>query len=342
MALKPFNNKVFYKNAVFNEHSSTESAYLIAARKLLAKKNIILNTIDVAPKTPTEKDIYMDIPYPWQLRLWARIIKNIKKSILFLVEPPIVNPFNYMKIFHLFFSKVYTWNEDWVDNVKYFKYFLPNKTDGVKTKQTPFKNKKLLIMMNANWLPFLPFKILSLPTKELYTERVKAIDFFDTYHPSHFYLYGWGWNKPQRFSITQRLFGYKKYKTYRGEFDTIDKYKILSQFKFCLCFENCEIKGNISEKIFDCFKAKCVPVYWGAPDVEEYIPESCYIDFKKFKSFRKLFTYLNNMTEAQYNAYIQNIQKLLKDGQFKDRWFEKGFARFFLQSLTDNDLYNAR
>lgn len=337
IALKPFNNKVFYKNGVFNEHSETGSSYLIAARKLLAKKNILMNTIDIAPQKPTYKDIYTDVPYPWNLKLWLRIIKNSRKSILFIVEPPIVNPFNHMKLFHLFFSKVYTWNEDFVDNRKYFKYYIPNKTAGIKIKQIPFKNKKLLIMMNANWLPFLPFKLLSLPTKELYTERVKAINFFDTHYPNNFYLYGKGWNKPPRFSIRQKPLGSKKYKTYKGSFLSKDKYKILSKFKFCLCFENCEIKGNISEKIIDCFKAKCVPVYWGAPDVKEYIPESCFIDFTKFKSLNELFIYLKNMEEAEYNIYIQNIQKLLQDKRFKDRWFENGFAQIFLQSLTAND-----
>ena len=106
IALKPFNNKVYYKNAVLNEHSKDGSSYLIAARKLLAQKNIIMNTIDIYSDIPTHKDAYMDVPYPWELKLWLKIIRNSKKNILFLVEPPIVNPFNHIRVFHAFFSKI--------------------------------------------------------------------------------------------------------------------------------------------------------------------------------------------------------------------------------------------
>ena len=234
IALKPFNNKVFFKNAVLDRHSKFGSAYLIAAKELLAKRNIIINTIDIDPGTATEKDVYMDVPYPWQLILWLRIIRNQKKNILFMPEPPLVNPFNYMKIFHHLFSKIYTWNDSLVDNKKYFKYSIIKKTKGIKIEEVPFKNKKLLILMNSNLSPFLPFRLLSLSTKEFYSERIKAANFFDKYYPTEFSIYGRGWNKPQRFSIIQRLFGYKKYKTYKGSFPQEDKYKILSEYKFCL------------------------------------------------------------------------------------------------------------
>ena len=335
IALKPFNNKVFYSNAIFNEHSWTGSAYLIAARKLLAKKNIILNTTDIASDIPTQKDIYMDVPYPWELKLWVRILKNSKKNILFIVEPPIVNPFNHMRIFHFFFSKVYSWNDNIIDNVKYFKYDLPVVTDLVRTNRIPFKEKKMLIMMNINWLPFLPFKLLSFSRKELYSERIKALEFFDTYYPSDFCLYGKGWNKPQRFSIKQRLFGFKKYKTYKGEFLQKDKHKILSGFKFSLCFENCYIPGNISEKIIDCFKSGCVPIYYGAPNITNYISSKCFIDFRRFKNYKELVEFMNTMDEKTYNTYIRNIEEFLISKEFKERWSSNAFAKIFLKAITE-------
>ena len=334
IALKPFNNKVFYKNGVFNEGSSTGSPYLITARKLLIKKNIIMNTIDIDPDT-TQKDVYMDVPYPWELKLWIKLIKNSKKSILFMGEPPNINPFNFMKVLHFFFSKIYTWNDQLVDNVKYFKYYLPVTTKFIKTKQIPFKDKKLLIMMNMNWLPFLPFKLLSLSTKELYTQRIKVLDFFDTYYPSDFCLYGRGWNKPQRFSIKQRLFGYKLYKTYKGEFLQKDKYKILSKFKFCLCFENCISEGYISEKIFDCFKARCVPIHLGAPNVTDYISGKCFIDMRRFKNYQELIEFLYTIDEKTYDTYIKNIEKFLLSKQFHGRWSSDAFATLFLKVMAE-------
>ncbi len=333
IALKPFNNKIFYKNAVFNRHSPTGSHYLIAARKLLAEKNIIMNTIDIKTNT-TQNDVYTDVPYPWELKLWSRIIKNRDKSILFIVEPPIVNPFNFKKIFHLFFSKIYTWDDNLVDNVKYFKYILPKTNIGLQTKRVPFIDKKLLILMNGNLALFLPFRLLSLSTEELYTKRLDAINFFETFIPEDFYLYGRGWDKPQRFNIRQRLLGYKRYKTYKGQFPQKDKYKILSKFKFCLCFENSATTGYISEKIIDCFKARCVPIYLGAPNIANYINSKCFIDFRSFKDYKELIQFINQIDEKKYNTYLKEIDRFLLGRQFAKLWSSKAFAQTFLKAVS--------
>lgn len=333
IGLKPFNNKVFYKDAIFNERSQAGSPWLIATARFLAKKNIIMNTIDLSPENTTQKDVYMDVPYPWEIKIWFRILKNIQKNILFLIEPPIVNPFNYMQMFHMLFSKIYTWNDKYVDNIKYFKFFFPKKSVGTETKKIPFRDKKLLILMNSNLAPFLPFRLLSLPVKQLYTKRIEAIEFFEKYYPSDFSLYGRGWNKPQKFSIKQRLFGYKKYKTYRGEFPQEDKYKILSQFRFCLCFENSVNSGYI-EKLIDYLKGRLVPVYWGAPNITDYISSKCFIDFRKFKNFDELIKFLKKMDEKTYNNYLTEIEKLISSKEFLKRWSIEAFPKTFLKAIT--------
>ena len=40
--------------------------------------------------------------------------------------------------------------------------------------------------------------------------------------------------------------------------------------------------GYMTEKIWDSFKAKTVPVYWGASNIEEYVPKNCFIDYRDF------------------------------------------------------------
>lgn len=334
IAIKPFNNNVYYNNACLDEHSKNGSSYLIAARKILAKKNIIMNTIDISTSIPTLRDVYMDVPYPWEIQYWIRIIKNREKSILYIVEPPIVNPFNHLLLFTQFFSKVYTFDDNIVDNVKYFKYYEPKSRENLHIKQTPFKNKKLLILMNTNLSSFLPFRLFSLSTKQLYSERIKVINYFNKNHPLDFCLYGRGWDKPQRFSIVQRLFGYKKYKTYRGEFAQKDRYEILSHFKFSLCFENSIHTGYITEKMIDYFKGGCVPVYFGAPNITDYINSKCFIDYRKFKNLTSLVKFLKTMDEKTYNNYLSEINNFLKGKNFLEKWSSDAFARFFLKSLS--------
>jgi alpha(1,3/1,4) fucosyltransferase len=46
------------------------------------------------------------------------------------------------------------------------------------------------------------------------------------------------------------------------------KVEFLRQYKFCLAYENAQSPGYVTEKLFHAKAAGCVPIYWGAPDVE--------------------------------------------------------------------------
>lgn len=44
---------------------------------------------------------------------------------------------------------------------------------------------------------------------------------------------------------------------------------------FCLCvqaMENSIAKDYVSEKVYHALVAGCVPIYWGAPNIEDYVP----------------------------------------------------------------------
>jgi GR25 family glycosyltransferase involved in LPS biosynthesis len=46
------------------------------------------------------------------------------------------------------------------------------------------------------------------------------------------------------------------------------KVEFLRQYRFCLAYENAASPGYVTEKLFHAKAAGCVPIYWGAPDVE--------------------------------------------------------------------------
>lgn len=48
-----------------------------------------------------------------------------------------------------------------------------------------------------------------------------------------------------------------------------NKINYMSKFKFNLCPENSDYPGYVTEKIFDSFKAGCIPIYWGADNRPE-------------------------------------------------------------------------
>lgn len=323
-------------NGMFDleKNPMTEVPIFVAVRNFLKQKNIILNTYDIHTEGPTVQNIHWDLPYPTlsNIPIWKSIVTNRDKNVLIATEPPTVNPFNYMKPFHRYFLKVFTWNDALVDNKKYFKFRLPKASTGIRTKAKPFLEKKFLTLMNANKSSFYPFALIHPEVRELYSERIKAIEFFEKSIPDSFSLYGRGWNKPKKRNLKELTVGFKKYATYKGE--VVDKIAVLSHFKYCLCFENLtNVNGFITEKIFDCFKARCVPVYWGANDITRNIPKTCFIDFRNFRNYRKLLTYLQALNESTYRKYIENIEKLLADKKFIDDWFEEGFAKFFSENV---------
>lgn len=336
ISIFPYNGGQYLKNIAFDpkRNKGIEATIFAALKENLNRRNIEIATYDATGHKKPFKFVYFDMPYPWDFKAWKVVIKNRKKNILICNESSLIIPFNYWKILHFFFAKVYTWYEPFIDNKKYRRILLPKSSYGIDTKPKRFKDKKFLVIVNKNVGPFLPFKIIKSFGKELYSERLKSIDFFEKKIPERFSLYGRGWNKPKKHSLSERLLGFRKYKTYKGEVD--NKIELISNYKFSICFENLtDVNGYITEKIFDCLKAKCVPVYWGATDIEKYIPKNCFIDFRDFKNYSELLKFLDSVTEKEYNKYIENIEVLLSDKKFVNTWFEDQFASFFYKEVLE-------
>lgn len=48
---------------------------------------------------------------------------------------------------------------------------------------------------------------------------------------------------------------------------------VLPYFRFHLAFENSNVQDYVTEKLFMAFHANTVPIYWGAPNVDEFLPD---------------------------------------------------------------------
>jgi hypothetical protein len=267
-----------------------------------------------------DKYIYFNMPY-LTLKYWLYIIRNTKRSYLFCLEPPFVNPFNYFSFLYVFFDKVFFFDTKLMHGKKYYQAPCFQSSVNIDTSTVDFNEKSFLILINANKLPFFLFKVLYPQIKSLYEERIKIIEYFEG-RKYPFDLYGRGWNEAKKRSIKEILLGFKKYSCYRGPTD--NKNSLLSKYKFCICFENAVLPGYITEKIFDCFKAKCVPIYWGACDITSYIPESCFIDYRKFSNLDEMVIYLESVKEKEYLQYISSIETFLMNKGTRGSWFEAG------------------
>jgi len=235
--------------------------------------------------------------------------QNLSDKIALLMwEGRSVDPGNYSSELHDKFPLIFTWDDNLVDNKKFIKFYLPIPDRQPIENPIPFADKKMLVLINHD-------KISKIPD-ELNSERKKAAWFFGKKLLDQFDLFGSKWNQPK--NKIQKIFPFlvKKYSNYRGH--TVDKIATLSKYKFCICYENWSGgQGYITDKMFDCFQAKTVPIYWGAKNIEDYVDKRAFIDRRQFKNNYELLEFILNIKEEEYNNYISAINDYLKSDKYK-------------------------
>jgi hypothetical protein len=113
------------------------------------------------------------------------------------------------------------------------------------------------------------------------------------------------------------------------------KSEVLGQYTFALCFENSILKGWITEKIFDCFFAGTIPVYWGAPDIAEWVPTECFIDKRKFSDYAELKDFLRSLNENDIRRYKEAAREFLLSPRFRP--FSKHAFAELIAKLVEQD-----
>jgi hypothetical protein len=91
-------------------------------------------------------------------------------------------------------------------------------------------------------------------------------------------------------------------------------YKLYSKYKYCLCMENSNQPGYISEKLLMAFLGGCLPIYWGTEEVLEVFNPEAFI----FYDVENPQSALNRVQQLQANetAYRQVMLEapILKNG----------------------------
>lgn len=342
------NFKGFEKNTIFtNENVDDLNGPWKHLKKRLAEVGYDLKTVDDNDLTKAERIIFVDEVTTGNKKRDKSTLRSLIKKILgkdkkikeerpvyaeglrlglkanmalLLWEAKAIDPDNYTEDTYDKFPTIITWKDDIVDNKKFFKFYHPYSDRERLKPSIEFKDKKMLVNISMNKLSYFP--------NELYSERKKSIMFFEKALGSQFDLFGYNWNKP--ITKQEKIFPFlvKKFKSYRGVCGS--KHEILSQYKFSLCYENVKNeKGYITEKIFDCFNARTVPIYWGADNVTEYIPEDIFIDRRNFNSDTELLNFLNSINDKEYSKYIAGIEIFLNSDKYK-----KFLPESFFTSLT--------
>jgi hypothetical protein len=304
------------KNSMFAQEDSVHRFNPTHIPRLLREeflaRGIELNTPDVNQGRDVVFDLFLE---------GREFIDDGIPKFLIAQENPYINLLNANREYCSRFRKVFAWDKRLQDLPNVVPIMVPNRLD-IAPFPSYAERSIFSCLINAN-------KAFREPLQnDLYRERIRTIQWYERYAPECFALYGLGWKKPAPAfdkwgkakrsiaSLRVKLYGYKPFSSYRGE--VRDKSSVLRNSKFAYCYENTIGPDNyITEKIFDSFLSGCVPVYWGAENVQEHIPEDCFVDRREFADTAAVHAYLLSMTPDTHMQFQKAISKFLRGDSAK-------------------------
>lgn len=325
-----------------------------ALREHLTAKGLSVHTADRLPAMPTVgRKIYVSMG---RIPDWKRLEGrgDTVLSAFFAMECPIAAPELYRALPRIqqHVKRIFSWSdspslEPFVGQpVTLTSFRWPQSFSEVHAGIWDRTGRKFLVMINGNKLP-------RIYVDELYTERLRALAFFA--RQAEIDLYGVGWDGPPykvgrrwapaivRRAERRLLHRWQQLhpdaylesarRVYRGP--ARSKAEVLGQYTFAICFENMKLRGWVTEKIFDCFFAGTVPVYWGAPDIGDYVPAECFIDMRKFTGYDDLRRYLRSVSAKQIRQYREQAREYLGSPQFRPSTKE-AFVEMFARIIAED------
>ncbi len=336
------------RNRLFEEESNPYAgdnilAPYVAVYERLTGLGFPVKTADLLPERPDgRRHIVISFGTPDRfvadsVRRYRELARrsDVTLSAFFAMECPVVEPtmFEALPALQTCFKRILSWSDTEAllpfthTPVRVEHYCWPQSFGAVHEHLWAQGDRKFLIMMNANKLP-------RLYVQELYTARLRAVQFFHQF--GEIDLYGRNWDRmPARvgkvrtpatfrrlvadaWQVKQRVWPDPLYAAMaaasRGP--ARSKSATLAQYRFALCFENSILKGWMTEKLFDCFFAGTVPVYWGAPDVLDWVPAECFIDMRQFRDLAELRRFLHAVTPDQERGYREAARAYLASDRF--------------------------
>jgi len=244
--------------------------------------------------------------------------KGVKLAGFLIMEPPVVAPRLYRALPDLtrYFERVYVHNTEGdgyslkgVDRTRLRTFKWPQPNRGVlEPYWSASKRKNRIVVINGNHIP----RSLN---GELYSMRISAMAGLARLNNVDLYGRGWGKWWSHRSMWPPYWFNFRTLMSiYRGSCDS--KYDVLGKYRFSLCFENMAMKSYVTEKIFDCFYAGCIPLYLGATNIQELIPSESYVDCRQFSSWDALNAYVMAMPAEQVETMRQAGRSFLESPAF--------------------------
>ena len=300
-----------YKNNVLFKEGAGENngEFFLPYRKLrqeFLRNEVELNTADVNAGKKVAFELYINC---------CRQAPKAR-AYVYLYENPLIRLMNRNRRMLDRYNKWFTWDGELLDDGRAVRLFYPNQLEPADYKD-PQERPLFLVLVTTN------NAIKDYDPREQFGARVEIIKWYEQYAPNDFHLFGRGWDCPaallgrwgqiynQARKIIARVFPVTSpFATWRGP--VASKNELLTRTRFSLAYENSrDLPGYITEKLFDCFRAGCVPVYVGPKEIHDYVPADCFIDGRKFATTAALHAHLLTIDDAAYRGYQERIRAYL-------------------------------
>lgn len=321
---------MFYGDRLFDMsdvvlNRDDQLAPLVRLRTVLAQRGIDTHTADYLLNRRCGKGA--SDYYSLGLLDNFRVLQNwpdIRLRAFLVMEPPAVAPELYqaLPILTKVFESVYVHNTDGdgyssrgVDMQRLRKLHWPQPYAGVLSNYwANTSRERRITVINGNHKPVSY-------VGELYSKRISVMSQLESMGAVDLYGIGWArwWGRNSLWlpywKSRRRLM-----RVYKGPCKS--KHETLSRYTFSLCFENMAMDGYITEKLFDCLYAGTIPIYLGAKDIDKWVPQNVYIDFRKFRSVDVMWRFLREMDDKEIEAMRQAGRSFLESDFFKRTYYD--------------------
>ncbi|MEY4379388.1 MAG: hypothetical protein RLZ85_1269 [Verrucomicrobiota bacterium] len=283
-------------------------------------------------------DVNVGRPVSFEFHINAQRRTPEGRAYVYLYENPLIRPLNRDMRILAGYDRWFGWDEYLAADPRFVRVSYPNAfPSGVPAG--PEARPLFCVLVASNKA------LMTVDERDQYAERVRIIDWYERNAPGDFHLYGKGWEvRAPRAGRWGRLLGKaakfmakfgpprSPYATWHGMVD--DKIGLLGMSRFCLAHENCrDLPGYVTEKLFDCFRAGCVPVYVGPKEIRELVPAECFIDGRDFPDPAALHAYLRSVDDERYLRYQRAAQDYFASGK-ADRFGRPHFVESIVKGVV--------
>jgi hypothetical protein len=121
------------------------------------------------------------------------------------------------------------------------------------------------------------------------------------------------YNKSRRLQILFELMRYVRVDSYGKIYQTSrlsedkgseTKLDIIAHYKFTIAFENCVGVDYVTEKLYQPLVAGSIPVYLGAPNVDEFSPgDNSFLNVSDFRSVKELAEFMKSIDGSAFHEW---------------------------------------